>query len=211
MNGPAIVAFDASLSPDSRRAVLYSTQFAQRAADARANPAQDRIAWWSVYVSALSAVGWVTTGSQFRRQTSNNLFASIDAMALQAIADFVVGSKLKALANLLDTLRKAPEGDRRVALLDLYGSDSGGGLFQLGAAESDASGSISLALGAVQFRNIDNKKRIVFVSWGEQSDDLWIVAEKMTLNLDYYASVAQPVIEQKLSDASKMIMAFQVA
>lgn len=211
VNGPSIIALDDRLPEDTRRAVLYSTQFAQRAADASANPAERRSAWWAVYVAALKAAGWVTTGSQFRRVQTDKKSGSIDSVALGAIGEFISGGKLAALGKLLEALRAAPDGDRRMEILDLYCSEGGGGIFQLAAAEPEGQMSATLALGAVQFANVDRKKRIAFISWGAESGDLWVAAEKMSLNLDFYNNVARPIIEQKVNDAERLILAFSVA
>lgn len=211
VNGPSIVALDDRLPEDTRRAVLYSTQFAQRAADASANPAERRSAWWAVYIAALKAAGWVTTGSQFRRVQTDRKSGSIDSVALGAIGEFISGNKLAALGKLLEALRAAPAGDRRMEILDLYCSEGGGGIFQLAAAEPEGQLSATLALGAVQFANVDQKKRIAFISWGAEGGELWVAAEKMSLNLDFYNNVARPIIEQKVNDAERLILAFSVS
>ena len=94
VNGAGIISFDAAMSEATRKAVLYSTQFAQRAADARADAIQDRLTWWTVYGSALKAVGWVTQGSQFRRIEADAHKISVDGLALDAISALLVGRPL---------------------------------------------------------------------------------------------------------------------
>lgn len=210
VDGPSLVTFTPAMDAEVRRAVLYSTQFAQRAADARVDAAGDRVAWWAVYTAALAAVGWVTRGTDFRRVQTSNLSASIDRLALDAIAGFVGASKLKAIQSVLDILRKAREGDERMTLLDIFGSEGRGGLFQLGAAEATSAGEITLALGAVHFRNVDHRKRIIFFDFGDQSTDFWVAAAQMTLNLDFYRDVAKRIVEDKLADGENLIAAFAV-
>ena len=68
-----------------------------------------------------------------------------------------------------------------------------------------------MALGAVQFSNLDQQRKIVFVSWGKEKSDFWVAAERMTLNLDFYTAKAQAIVEEKINDAAELILAFEIS
>jgi hypothetical protein len=92
-----------------------------------------------------------------------------------------------------------------------FQAEGGGGIFQLGAAAQEGPQTVTLALGAVLFANRDRKKRIAFITWGAEGNDLWVAAERMSLNLSFYENVARPIVEAQMNDAERLIAVFFVA
>lgn len=169
------------------------------------------MAWWGIYTGALKTLGWTSTGSSFRIDTTGKGELTIDAAALKAITGLVGMDKLGAIRSVLEALRAAPEDDRRITLLDRFGSEKKGGIFQLGLAEGGADHA-TLTLGAVHYRNTEERKRILFIDWGGETSQLWVAAEQLTLNLDFYEDAARDIVEEKLrADAAGLIMAIAEA
>jgi len=211
VNGAQILALDHNLPPELRKAVLYSTQFAQRAADAAADPVEDHEGWWSTLTSALSATGWSVQQSAYRRASSSDQNATLDALALEAIAALTsVTGKLNAIRSVLDSLRNATAGDKRLKLLDLHLSEKQSGAFQIGDAELGANDEVALSIGAVQFRSLDARKGVLFAHWGKSVDSVGVAAVRLIFNRDFYETVARPVVEQRLTDAQSQILAFKL-
>ncbi len=210
MNGAEVMALGDALTADQRRAVLYSTQFAQRAADAAADRLADRTAWWTTYNAALAAAGWTITGSITRQATARDLKATLDAMAMDIMAGVAGVNKLRAIRAVLDGLRGLAGGDNRLVLLDAETSRKGDGAIQIGEAELDR-GSLAVTTGAVQFSASDDRKQVLFAKWGGSAQQLWLAAERLVLNEDFFFSTAQGIIEDRLGDAASRILAFDLS
>ena len=210
VNGPQVLALAPELSPELRRAVLYSTQFAQRAADAGADPLRDRADWWATYNAALAAVGWVSKGSISREASDDDLRATLDALAIEVMTGLVGVGKLAAIMAMLDGLKNLAGDDRRLVLLDSHVSRKSGGAIQIGDAQLQADGDATLTTGAVQFSSSDNRKQVLFARWGSAVQNVWVAAERLVLNHDFYLNTAKPIVEQRLTDAQDRILAFQI-
>ncbi|MEL6678479.1 MAG: D-Ala-D-Ala carboxypeptidase family metallohydrolase [Pseudomonadota bacterium] len=211
INGRTLMSFVDPLPAEQRRDVLYSTQFAQRAADARVDPTKDREAWWAIYTRALAAVGWVTQGAPYRRLTTDKASFEFDAAVLDILAAVASGGQLAAITATLDALKGLADDNARIKLFDFHTQTTVGGSFHLAAAESGPTGAISMALGALQYRNVDKQQNILFFKWGSQSTDVWVAAQSLTFNVDFYEDVARAHVEAKLQDAAKLILAFDLA
>lgn len=210
MNGAEVMVLTNGLSAERRRAVLYSTQFAQRAADAAADRIADRTAWWTTYNAALAATGWTITGSVAREATTRDLEATVDAMALDLMASVVGLGKLRAIRAVLDGLRGLAGDDQRLVLLDRETARQGGGAIQIGEAELDQ-GRLAVTTAAIQFSSSDARQHVLFAKWGKSAQDLWLAAERMVLNEEFYVSTAQAIVEERLGDAAARIRAFDLA
>lgn len=210
VNGAQLMAMNQTLSLQQRRAVLYSTQFAQRAADAAANPVKDPTNWWAIYNAALAAAGWIVNGSISRSATAQDLSLTLDKLALEVMTGLVGVGKLKAIAAVLDGLKNLAGGDERLVLLDSQTRRQGGGAVQIGEAELDG-GIVAVTTAAVQFSASSDRQQILFAKWGNAVQRVWISAERLVLNEDFYFATAQPIIEQRLGDAAARILAFDLA
>lgn len=210
VNGAEVMALGDALTADQRRAVLYSSQFAQRAADAAADRLTDRTAWWTTYNAALAAMGWTITGSITREATAKDLKATLDAMAIDIMVSVAGMNKLRAIRAVLDGLRSLAENDKRLVLLDTATSCEGGGAIQIGEAELDK-GSLVVTTGAVQFSTSDTRKQVLFAKWGGSAQQLWLAAERLVLNEDFFFSTALGIVEDRLGDAASRIMAFDLS
>ncbi len=210
LNGAEVMALADGLSADQRQAVLYSTQFAQRAADAVADRFVDRTLWWTTYNQALAALGWTVVGSVARQATDTDLKASVDSMALTLMSGLVAPGGLTAIKAVLDALRDLAETDEKLDLLDKRCRQDGGGAVQIGQASLEG-GVVSVTTGAVQFAGEDTRSKILFASWGKSEQDIWLAAERLILNEDYYFTNARQIVQDRLGgQATKNIWAFQL-
>ena len=63
-----------------------------------------------------------------------------------------------------------------------------------------------MALGAFNFTFKDERKNILFVSWGKNELDYWIQAQKLALSPEIYADVRDKV-KERLNEARKTLIA----
>ncbi|GHE98262.1 hypothetical protein GCM10016455_18690 [Aliiroseovarius zhejiangensis] len=205
VNASSVISFVENLTPSQKEDVLLSTLFAQRAADAKADPVKDREAWQATYMDMLSLMGWTREAAPFEASQKMKGNGSFDKVILATLAQVATGNQFKIVESAMEALRGLAANDGKIKLFDFETSSSTGGNFQIGSAE--ASGDvISMALGAFNFTFKDKKQNILFVSWGKNELEYWLSAQKVSLSPTIYADVRE-IIRDKLSDTRKSLIA----
>jgi len=205
VSASSVISFVENLTPGQKEDVLLSTLFAQRAADAKADPVTQRAAWQSVYMDMLSLMGWARESAPFEATQKMKGSGSFDQVVLTTLAQVATGNQFKIVESAIEALRGLADGDDKIKLFDFETSSTTGGNFQIGSAE--ASGDvISMALGAFNFTYKDRKKNILFVSWGKNELDYWLSAQKVNLSPTIYADVRE-LVKSKLADTRKTLIA----
>lgn len=204
VNASSVVSFVENLTPTQKEDVLCSTLFAQRAANKRHDRREALDAWYRVYTETLEILGWALEGAPFEAHRSWDGEISFDRAALGIIASVATGNQLAILTETLDALRDLAEDDDRIRLFDLSTSQAEGGCFQIGAAEA-AGDVIGMAVGAFYYVSEDDRKNILFVSWGDSRLDFWAAAQRMSLATSHYADVREVVKERLGATRRRMI------
>jgi hypothetical protein len=205
VSASSVISFVENLTPGQKEDVLLSTLFAQRAADAKADPIKARAAWFDVYSKVLSALGWVRENTPFEASQKMQAQGSFDKVILTTLAQVATGNQFKIIESAIEALRGLTNDDGKIQLFDLETSSTTGGNFQIGSAE--ASGDvISMAIGAFNFSYKDKKQNVLFVSWGKNELDYWLSAQQMTLSPAIYADV-RDIVKSKLADTRRTLIA----
>ena len=210
VNSGSVVSFVAGTGAAEKSDVLFSTQLAQRAASAehdRHNATDD---WYRRYVEVLERLGWTGEGFAFTSRGSSAGAFTMEKSALDVIATIATGNQLAILVKALDTLKNLAEDDGAIRIFELQAVAELSGNFQLGAAQAAENGALSLALGAFHFRTQDSRRRVLFWRWGSEEVDFWAAAQKMTLNVEHYATLRQAVIDKLAADAADHIAGLDI-
>lgn len=205
VNASSVVSFVENLTPGQKEDVLLSTLFAQRAADAKADPITQRAAWYAAYMKMLGIMGWTRESQPFEASHKMKGNGSFDQVILATLAQVATGNQFKIVETAIEALRGLASGDGKIELFDFETSSTTGGNFQIGSAEA-AGDVISLALGAFNFTFKDKKQNILFVSWGKNELDYWLSASRMSLSPTIYADVRETV-KSKLADSRQRLIA----
>ena len=205
VNASSVISFVENLTPGQKEDVLLSTLFAQRAADAKADPITDRDGWYAIYSQVLGILGWSREASPFESSHKMQGNGSFDQVILATLAQIATGNQFKIVDSAIKALRGLADTDGKIKLFDFQTSRTSGGNFQIGSAEA-AGDVISMALGAFNFTFKDERKNILFVSWGKNELDYWIQAQKLALSPEIYADVRDKV-KERLNEARKTLIA----
>lgn len=211
VNAGSILSFVEGLSAQQVEDVLFSVQFAERAADGRANRFTQTRRWYEEYVDMLQNLGWVTEQFGFTQYDQGQEDLQMDAAVIRIIASIATAQGLGIVTQALDALEGLADDDKRIEIFDFYTSEDLSGNFQIGAVQKAPNGVLSLALGAFYFKAVDRKKKFLFFSWGRESVNLWAAAQKMTLNGTYYDNIRQVVKSRITADLTQSLAEIQLA
>lgn len=205
VSASSVISFVENLTPGQKEDVLLSTLFAQRAADARADPVTARAAWFDVYTEMLSLLGWVREAAPFTATETMQGSGSFDKVILTTLAQVATGNQFAIVKSAIEALRGLADDDGKITLFDFETSQTTGGNFQIGSAEA-AGDVINIALGVFNFTYKDKKKNILFVSWGMNELDYWLSAQKLSLSPAIYDGV-RGLVKSRLDDSRKRLIA----
>lgn len=205
VSASSVISFVENLTPGQKEDVLLSTLFAQRAADAKADPIAERVKWFDMYTKVLSALGWVRKNTPFEASHKMQAQGSFDKVILTTLAQVATGNQFKIVESAIEALRGLTDNDGKIQLFDLETSSTTGGNFQIGSAEATGE-MISMAIGAFNFTYDDKKRNILFVSWGKNELDYWLSAQQMTLSPETYNDV-RDIVKSRLADTRRTLIA----
>ena len=202
INAGSLVSFVDGLSAEQKDDVLYSTQFAQRAASATADRYQSVRAWYQAYTDTLEQLGWITEQFAFTHYDEDSGEIHMDSAAIRILTSIATGNQLDVLKSSLDALKGLAEDSGEISLLEFNSCNDFGGNFQIGAAQVAENGAVSLALGAFYFKTVNQQKKFLFFRWGGKSVNFWTSGQKMTLNSEYFGQV-RDVVKEKLGEGRR--------
>lgn len=206
VNCGSAVAFVSGVSAVQQRDVLNSALLAQLAANHDFDREKQTDQWYGRYREVLENVGWVIKNFQFARYASSGATIRMDKAALEIIAAIASGNEADMLATTLSALGKLDPGSREMTILDVNGSSSEGGNFQLGTSSLDENGNVTMAFAAFYFDSTEHEGRFLFWSWKTQDINIYSASERVILNEQIYATVRQAVID-KLGDKAQKYVA----
>ncbi len=206
VNSSGVVSFANNTTPQQREDVLMSMLFAERAATAAFDRVQQARDWYNRYQAMLVRLGWTSDGFAFQEYRNWQGKMNFDKAALGILQSIATGNQLAILKSAIDALRAlSTKNDERIALFDFATSTERGGNFQVGAGE--ASGDVvSLSLSGFFYRAEDNKRNVLFVSWGDNELDFWVGAQRLMLVKSVYDPVRELILE-KLTASRKTLLA----
>lgn len=200
----ALLGLSKELTAEERDDVLESVQLAQRAAGA--DRFTDTRQWYDKFVRVLERIGWVIQDSAKVEHGQSTGDLKLDRHALKLLEKLATQNALGLLQEVLGALENTSDDKQAVELFRQNSVRGRSGNLQVGVAEHDPNGAVSLAMGAYFFQSTDRRRKVLFVEWGANEITFWSSAHKMTLNQNQYRQVRGPVRE-KLGNPSDYIAA----
>ena len=204
VNASALLSFVDGLEGDDKSDVLYSIQFAQRAASAAHDKFDETPAWYRKYIDVLEILGWAGEQFAFTRTGESHTNVQMDKEALSIITAVATGNQLAVLTKSIEALGKLADDSGQIDLFDFQSSNVLGGNFQIGAAEKGENGLVSFAVGAFYFKATERKKKFLFVKWSTKQVNLFTAAQRMVFNQEIYA-VHRDVVKNRLKGSTELI------
>ena len=206
VNASSVVSFVQGLSSREKSDVLDSVQFAERAANAKFDRGDQIQDWYECYVEILGKLGWVVHNLAFDRKDHSEGKFRMSQEALAVLSAVATGNQLAVLKSAITALSNLADDSRQITLFDFSMSLEVGGNFQIGAAEANDNGAISMVMGAFYYRSDDQRKNILFFNWGSHDVQFWTSAQQMTLDTSFYTPL-RDIVRDRLSAESESLIA----
>jgi hypothetical protein len=211
VNAGSILSFVSGVRANEKSDVLYSTQFAQRAANARHNRYSAARHWYEMYVDVLERLGWAGEGMAFSNRSKESGEFDMDKVALELLMDIATASQLALLVKVIDKLKSLGGKSAAIRIFEMQAMAEQNGNFQLGAVQRSENGALSMAMGAFHFKASDNRHGFLFVKWGAREMEFWAGVQKMTLNQEQFGRLRKVVIEKLGLEAMDYIAELEIA
>jgi hypothetical protein len=193
VNAGSLLSFVQGINAQEKDDVLFSVQLAQRGASGEYDRFTETQSWYKKYVEILERLGWTGEQLAFARYGQSQGEIRIDKAALAVIAAIATQNQLAVLQEAVNALETLAEDDGTIRLFDFHTSAKMSANFQIGAVQKAENGALALALGAFYVHGTDARRRFLFFSWGAQKVSFWTAAQKMTLNVTFYAQHREAV------------------
>ena len=197
----SLLSFVEGVNVQEKDDVLFSVQLAQRGASGAFDRFTQTESWYRKYVEILENLGWTAEQLAFARYDQSEGEIRMDKAALVVIAAIATQNQLAVLQESVKALAALADDDGSIRLFDFHTAAKMSGNFQIGAVQKAANEALALALGAFYFDGADARRRFLFFSWGAQKVNFWAAAQKMTLNMTFYAQ-HRDLVQRKLGASS---------
>ncbi len=201
VNVGSLLSFVEGVSAQEKDDVLFSVQLAQRGASGAFDRFGQTRSWYQKYVEILENLGWTAEQLAFVQYDQSEGEIRMDKAALAIITAIATQNQLAVLQESLKALAALAEEDGTIRLFDFHTSTKMSGNFQIGAIQKAANDALAMALGAFYFSGADARRRFLFFSWGGQKVSFWTAAQKMTLNVTFYAE-HRDIVKRKLGTSA---------
>jgi len=205
VNASSILSFVDGVPDQQREDVIFSVQFAVRAASAKADRFAEPRAWYNAFAEMLETVGWAAEQFAFAQADQAEGEFRMDEAAIAVITAIATGNQLAVLKSSIDALGKLADDSGAISIFDSHSSTDLAGNFQIGSVEVGPGGTLSMAFGGFFFRAVDRRHRFLFFRWGKQQVNFWTSAEKMTFNGALYDTVRDKVKTRLGATAASMV------
>ena len=184
----SVISFVDGISQQDTQDVLDTVQLASRAADKSFDRFTEVRNWYGKYLEVLENVGWVASQFAFSGYNQDEGDFHMDDAALSVISAIATGNQLAVLKTSIEALKKLSDGEKPIKVFEYYASSQDAGNFQLGAVKQGSTGSLTMAMGAFNFKSIEDRKKFLFFSWNKDQLNFWTAAQEMVLNKTFYAA-----------------------
>ena len=211
VNAGSLLSFVEGVDGQERDDVLFSVQFAQRAASAKFDRFDATRDWYGKYIEVLERIGWAGEQFAFTAKNQEQGEFRMDKSALAVIAAIATQNQIAVLTQSIEALESLADEDGALRLFDFQTANELGGNFQIGAVQKAPNGLLSMALGAFYFRAAERRRRFLFFKWGEKQVNMFTAAQKMTFNATLYAASREPIRARLGAEALSFIEAIELA
>jgi|GEM_PF-5173227 len=195
-----LITFTSNLDTKYKEVVKYSTQIAQRAANAKHDMLTERMDWYNTYIETLRHAGWIGSDNKLTEYHGADLDVTMESVALELI-QLAAGPNAALLLEITNAAISTLKGDNELSLKLQKASVRGkSGTFDiLPCLQRDDD--VVMYDHSMVFEHSTTSGSFLFWDWSLKEVDLQHVANEWTLNYSHYQQV-EAGIKKALGESS---------
>lgn len=211
-----LLSFAKGVSRQSKEDVMNSFLFATLAAKKKYNPETEGQQWYGHFNAALKSVGWLSTNWSYARYRSTQQRLSMDQVGLEILGSAIAAAALPGPASAAmlkvaaDAVKALMTKEEPLRLFERQTKMHRGGNFRIGACDESADGTVTVALGAVNFLADSAVTNVLFWEWNSTEISTYRGEDCMVLNTSLYAKVRKKIEDRLVKEAESAIDEFDI-
>lgn len=216
VTGSNLLVFTEGVSRQNREDVMDSYLFATLVANKAFNPETESEQWYAKFNEVLSKVGWLSSNWSYSRYRSTDRSFTMDKAGLQILGSAITAAALPGPASAAmlkvaaDAVQTLAARDEPLQLFERQTRSHNGANFRLGACLESSDGTISLAMGAVNFQADAAFTNVLFWEWNSAEVKTFRGESNLVLNSSLYATVRAAIRTRLGNNAEAAIAEFDI-
>lgn len=214
--GSNLLAFAEGVSRQNKEDIMDSFQFATMAANKMFNPETQSQEWYARFNKVLGTLGWFSTNWSYSRYRSTRQQFSMDQVGLEIIGSAVAAAALPGPASAAmlkvagDALVALKAQEKPLRLFERQTKTHHGANFRIGACAESEEGTVSMAMGAVNFSANSVVTDVLFWTWNSAEVSTFRGEDMLVFNARAYARVRDQVQEKLNKSSASAITEFEI-
>jgi len=214
--GGNLLAFAEGFSRQNKEDLMNSFLFATLVANKKYLPETEGQQWYGQFNKVLATLGWLSTNWSYANYRSTQQRFTMDQAGLEILGSAIAAAALpgpasaamlKVAADAVKTLMKKEEPLR---LFERQTKMHRGGNFRIGACHESADGTVTVAMGAVNFQAQSAITDVLFWEWSNTEVSTYRGEDCLVLNTGLYAKVRQQILDKLGKNAESAIDEFDI-
>jgi len=198
--GSGLLAFEAGVTPEVRKAVSNSALLAQLVANKKAKGETDPLVWFREYANVLQNLGWTVQDQGWTDYTTKGKAAEVHEKILEVAAAAIAGGPALAIITAsVNALKGMQPGSSWLTIFNRESQKANLARFQVGLVSNDPAGDIFVSLVACLIQAESNITQVLFFKYREAQARFQANDMKVTVNRDSMTNLAGAISEKTLA------------
>jgi hypothetical protein len=214
--GSNLLAFAEGVSRQNKQDVMDSFLFATMVANKAFNPETQSQEWYGRFNRVLSTQGWFSTNWNYSRYRSTHQQFSMEQAGLEILGSAIAAAALPGPASAAmlkvagDAIVALKAQEKPLQLFERQTKTHRGANFRVGVCAESGEGTVTVAMGAVNFSANSTVTDVLFWTWNSADVSTFRGEDMLVFNTRAYARVRNQVQEQLSKSASLAISEFEI-
>lgn len=211
-----LLAFAEGVSRQNKEDVMDTFLFATLSANKDFNPETQSREWYEHFNRVLSTLGWLSTNWRYSRYYSTHRRFSMEQAGLEIISSAIAAAALPGPASIAmlkvagDAVAALKAQDEPLRLFERQTKTHRGANFRIGACAESNDGTVSMAMGAVNFATSSAVTNVLFWEWNSAEVSAFRGENHLVFNTRVYARLREQIQQRLSKSASAAIEEFDI-
>jgi len=211
-----LLAFAEGVSRQNKEDVMDTFLFATLSANKDFNPETQSREWYEHFNRVLATMGWLSTNWRYSRYYSTHRRFSMEQAGLEIISSAIAAAALPGPASIAmlkvasDAVAVLKAQDKPLRLFERQTKTHRGANFRIGACAESNDGTVSMAMGAVNFATSSAVTNVLFWEWNSAEVRAVRGENHLVFNTRVYARLRERIQQRLSKSASAAIEEFDI-